>query len=40
MAQRPWGLEWRTSTWFVTVVVGLGVLVDLLAYSVVIPGPF
>lgn len=38
MAQRPWGLEWRSSTWFVTFVVGLGIFVDLFVYSVIIPG--
>ncbi len=40
MTQKPWGLEWRSSTWFVTFVVGQGVLVDLLVYSLIIPGPF
>lgn len=40
MTLRPWGLEWRSSTWFVTFIVGLGVSVDLLVYSLIIPGPF
>ncbi|TFY81606.1 hypothetical protein EWM64_g2406 [Hericium alpestre] len=34
---RPWGLEWRSSIWFVTLVVGMGITTDLIVYSVVIP---
>ncbi|PAV22263.1 MFS general substrate transporter [Pyrrhoderma noxium] len=34
---KPWGLEWRSSVWFVTLVVGYGIMTDLLVYSVVIP---
>ncbi|KAK0215890.1 major facilitator superfamily domain-containing protein [Armillaria nabsnona] len=34
---RPWGWKWRSSYWFVTVVVWLGIPADLLVYSMVIP---
>ncbi|KAK0457110.1 MFS general substrate transporter [Desarmillaria tabescens] len=34
---RPWGWRWRSSYWFVTFVVWLGVATDLLVYSMVIP---
>ncbi|EIN13364.1 MFS general substrate transporter [Punctularia strigosozonata HHB-11173 SS5] len=34
---RPWGLRWRSSVWFVTAVVGVGMMTDLLVYSVVLP---
>lgn len=34
---RPWGLRWRSSIWFVTAVVSLGITTDLLVYSVIIP---
>ncbi|KAF8592002.1 MFS general substrate transporter [Ramaria rubella] len=33
----PWGLEWRSSVWFVTLVVGFGVATDLFSYAVIIP---
>ncbi|KAJ3557689.1 hypothetical protein NM688_g1336 [Phlebia brevispora] len=33
----PWGLKWRSSVWYITFIVGLGVTVDLLVYSIVIP---
>ncbi|EIN13358.1 major facilitator MFS-1 [Punctularia strigosozonata HHB-11173 SS5] len=33
----PWGLKWRSSVWFITLVVGFGVMTDLLVYSIVIP---
>ncbi|KZT23837.1 MFS general substrate transporter [Neolentinus lepideus HHB14362 ss-1] len=36
-ANRPWGLGWRSSTWFATLVVGFGVCTDLIVYSIVIP---
>ncbi|KAA1468388.1 MFS general substrate transporter [Dentipellis sp. KUC8613] len=35
--RRPWGLEWRASVWFITLVVGLGITTDLIVYSIVIP---
>ncbi|SJL13831.1 uncharacterized protein ARMOST_17279 [Armillaria ostoyae] len=34
---RPWGWKWRSSYWFVTFVVWLGIATDLLVYSMVIP---
>ncbi|KAI0072812.1 MFS general substrate transporter [Panus rudis PR-1116 ss-1] len=34
---RPWGLKWRSSVWFVTLVVALGIATDLLVYSMVVP---
>ncbi|KAF8488176.1 major facilitator superfamily domain-containing protein [Gautieria morchelliformis] len=34
---RPLGLEWRSSVWFVTLVVGFGVATDLFSYAVIIP---
>ncbi|KAG1716792.1 hypothetical protein ID866_390 [Astraeus odoratus] len=36
-SKRPWGLRWRSSVWFVTVVVGFGITTDLLVYSSIIP---
>ncbi|KAH8086605.1 MFS general substrate transporter [Cristinia sonorae] len=33
----PWGFKWRSSVWFVTSVVTLGVTTDLLVYSMLIP---
>ncbi|RDB29583.1 putative MFS-type transporter C18.02 [Hypsizygus marmoreus] len=33
----PIGLKWRSSYWFVTFLVGLGVATDLLVYSIIIP---
>ncbi|OBZ78937.1 putative MFS-type transporter C18.02 [Grifola frondosa] len=37
MVGKPLGLHWRSSVWFVTFVVGLGITTDLLAYSIVVP---
>ncbi|KAK0189482.1 MFS general substrate transporter [Armillaria mellea] len=34
---KPWGWKWRSSYWFITFVVWLGVVTDLLVYSMVIP---
>ncbi|TRM62992.1 major facilitator superfamily domain-containing protein [Schizophyllum amplum] len=36
-ASRPVGLSWRCSSWFTTIVVGLGITTDLLVYSMIIP---
>ncbi|TRM57206.1 major facilitator superfamily domain-containing protein [Schizophyllum amplum] len=36
-ASRPVGLRWRCSSWFTTIVVGLGITTDLLVYSMIIP---
>ncbi|KAI0063212.1 MFS general substrate transporter [Artomyces pyxidatus] len=36
-ARPPWGLKWRSSVWFITTVVGMGITTDLLVYSIVIP---
>ncbi|KIK70387.1 hypothetical protein GYMLUDRAFT_89423 [Collybiopsis luxurians FD-317 M1] len=33
----PYGLKWRSSYWFVTFVVGLGVANDILVYSIFVP---
>ncbi|TEB39101.1 MFS general substrate transporter [Coprinellus micaceus] len=33
----PLGLEWRASYWFTTLVVGSGIAIDLLVYSIIIP---
>ncbi|GJE87860.1 MFS general substrate transporter [Phanerochaete sordida] len=35
--RKPWGLRWRSSVWYVTAIVGLGVMTDLLVYTIVIP---
>jgi len=35
--RRPRGLKWRSSVWFVTLVVALGVTTDLLVYSLIVP---
>ncbi|KAH9891124.1 MFS general substrate transporter [Cubamyces lactineus] len=35
--QRPWGLEWRSSVWFITLVVGIAITTDLLIYSIIVP---
>lgn len=37
LGRRPFGLEWRAGYWFTTVVIGLGIAVDLLVYSIIIP---
>ncbi|KAH9486666.1 MFS-type transporter ppzB [Psilocybe cubensis] len=37
LSRRPIGLKWRSSSWMVTFVIGLGVAVDLLVYSMIIP---
>ncbi|KAF8167837.1 MFS general substrate transporter [Crassisporium funariophilum] len=34
---KPMGLIWRSSSWTVTFVIGLGIAVDLLVYSIIIP---
>ncbi|KAI4522902.1 MFS general substrate transporter [Schizophyllum commune Loenen D] len=36
-ASPPIGLRWRSSSWFTTIVVGLGITTDLLVYSIIIP---
>ncbi|KAF9535749.1 major facilitator superfamily domain-containing protein [Crepidotus variabilis] len=36
-SSEPICLRWRSSSWFVTFVIGLGVSVDLLVYSIIIP---
>ncbi|KAI0033742.1 major facilitator superfamily domain-containing protein [Vararia minispora EC-137] len=33
----PWGLRWRASVWFITLVVGLGITTDIIVYSILIP---
>ncbi|KAJ7480161.1 MFS general substrate transporter [Mycena galericulata] len=33
----PLGLHWRSSFWFATAIVGLGVATDVLVYSIIIP---
>ncbi|KAJ7923010.1 major facilitator superfamily domain-containing protein [Mycena leptocephala] len=33
----PFGLKWRCSSWFTTLIVGLGVATDLLVYSIIVP---
>ncbi|KAJ8473714.1 hypothetical protein ONZ51_g7690 [Trametes cubensis] len=35
--RRPWGLEWRSSVWFITLVVGIAITTDLLIYSIIVP---
>ncbi|KAI0367508.1 MFS general substrate transporter [Pilatotrama ljubarskyi] len=35
--RRPWGLEWRSSIWFITLVVGIAITTDLLIYSMIVP---
>ncbi|KAF6766462.1 major facilitator superfamily domain-containing protein [Ephemerocybe angulata] len=35
--KRPIGLEWRASYWFTTIVIGSGIAIDLLVYSIIIP---
>ncbi|KIK99897.1 hypothetical protein PAXRUDRAFT_131055 [Paxillus rubicundulus Ve08.2h10] len=35
--KKPWGLQWRSSVWFTTTVVGFGITTDLLVYSIIIP---
>ncbi|KIY62829.1 MFS general substrate transporter [Cylindrobasidium torrendii FP15055 ss-10] len=32
-----WGVRWRSSYWFVTFVVWIGVLTDLIVYSIIVP---
>ncbi|KAF5355684.1 hypothetical protein D9756_004003 [Leucocoprinus leucothites] len=34
---RSWGLEWRSSYWFSTYVIGLGIAIDVIVYSIVVP---
>ncbi|WVF68416.1 hypothetical protein IAT40_003181 [Kwoniella sp. CBS 6097] len=33
----PWGAKWRSSSWFITSVVTLGVMTDILTYTIVVP---
>ncbi|KIV99584.1 uncharacterized protein PV09_08761 [Verruconis gallopava] len=33
----PWGLRWRSSTFFIVFVVGVGIFTDLVTYSIVVP---
>nr|XP_019009454.1 uncharacterized protein I206_06103 [Kwoniella pini CBS 10737]OCF48235.1 hypothetical protein I206_06103 [Kwoniella pini CBS 10737] len=33
----PWGVKWRSSSWFITTVVTLGVTTDILTYTIVVP---
>ncbi|KAI0762569.1 MFS general substrate transporter [Fomes fomentarius] len=35
--RRPWGLRWRSSIWFITLAVGIGVTTDILVYSMIVP---
>ncbi|KDR85264.1 hypothetical protein GALMADRAFT_52881 [Galerina marginata CBS 339.88] len=35
--RRPIALKWRSSSWTITFVIGLGIAVDLLVYSTIIP---
>jgi len=33
----PFGLKWRCSFWFTTVIVGMGIATDLVVYSIIVP---
>ncbi|WWD20223.1 hypothetical protein CI109_104699 [Kwoniella shandongensis] len=33
----PWGIKWRSSSWFITSVVTLGATTDILTYTIVVP---
>lgn len=35
--KRPWGAEWRSSSWFITFVVAFGVATDIMTYSIIVP---
>ncbi|KAI0757424.1 MFS general substrate transporter [Daedaleopsis nitida] len=35
--RRPWGLRWRSSIWFITLAVGIGITTDILVYSMIVP---
>ncbi|RDX43975.1 MFS general substrate transporter [Lentinus brumalis] len=37
VSRPPWGLVWRSSIWFITLAVGLGVTTDILVYSMIVP---
>lgn len=37
LSGRPLGLRWRSSYWFTTFVVGLGIAIDVVVYSIIIP---
>ncbi|KAI0252708.1 MFS general substrate transporter [Lactifluus subvellereus] len=37
LLSRPYGLQWRASPWFITLVVGMGITTDFLIYSIIIP---
>lgn len=36
-SKTPIGLKWRSSVWFITLVVGIGIATDMIIYSIVIP---
>ncbi|KAH6917121.1 major facilitator superfamily domain-containing protein [Coprinopsis sp. MPI-PUGE-AT-0042] len=36
-SRKPFGLQWRASCWLTTLVVGCGIAIDLLVYSIIIP---
>jgi MFS family permease len=36
-SSRPWGLRWRSSTFFIIFVVGVGIFTDLFVYSIIVP---
>ncbi|KAM5534344.1 hypothetical protein V8D89_011937 [Ganoderma adspersum] len=36
-ARPPWGLRWRSSIWFITLAVGIGISTDTLVYSMIVP---
>ncbi|ORX37801.1 major facilitator superfamily domain-containing protein [Kockovaella imperatae] len=33
----PWGYKWRSSAWYITAVVGVGVCSDALTYQIIVP---
>jgi len=33
----PWGLRWRSSTWFIVLTVAVGIFTDLFLYAVIVP---
>ncbi|CAD6570457.1 MAG: hypothetical protein TREMPRED_005852 [Tremellales sp. Tagirdzhanova-0007] len=37
VGKKPRGLKWRTSSWYITTVVAMGVATDCLSYSIVVP---
>ncbi|EIW71600.1 hypothetical protein TREMEDRAFT_67860 [Tremella mesenterica DSM 1558] len=36
-SRAPMGAKWRSSTWYITTVVAVGITTDLLAYTIVVP---